>query len=265
MISRRRLGAVLLVLVDLCVGLAMTAACTNPTSCARALAWPLIVAVGGVLFAAVVGACTVRCAWLAAVALRVVDRLPVDRAPSPTLIAASSRLGIQHLRCLLGDEPVAFTVGALRPSVYVSRGLAKRLTGDSLTAVLAHEAHHASRRDPLRRAIRRALADVLVVAPILRWWADRSAERDELAADRAALRVVSPRTLADALLVTASPAPAAALAAFDGAAAARAAQLLGEPLPARRCPWRLLVASAAGTAGMGAAAVCAAQLLAQIS
>jgi len=54
---------------------------------------------------------------------------------------------------VLADErPRAFCAGLIRPRVYVSSGAIALLDGAALAAVLAHERHHASRRDPLRLA-----------------------------------------------------------------------------------------------------------------
>src|SRR5690606_4932593 len=50
------------------------------------------------------------------------------------------------------DEPQAFVLGALRPRVYVSRGLLS-LGRNVLEPVLAHERVHARRRDLLWRAL----------------------------------------------------------------------------------------------------------------
>ena len=261
MTLRRGLGLALLVIAGLCAVLVMTAACARPTSCARAVVWPLVGAVGGGLAAVVLVAAVGRCTALVRSVARELDELAVDRRPPMRLTAIAAGLGLTELGCVASNEPVAFTGGALRPRVWVSRAL-DSLDEEAVTAILAHEAHHARRRDPLRRAVRRSLADVVVVAPVLRWWAEWSAEREELAADRAALRVTSPSALAGALLVVGGGGEAVALAAFDGAADARLAQLLGDPPPARRCPWHLLVASAAGVFGVGAAALCASQLLA---
>lgn len=259
--SGRRVGAPVLVLAALCAGLLATATCTAPMSCAAALAWPLI---GAASAAAVVAACVVRGAWLVGRVRRRLRGLAVSESvPSHVLLMASA-LGVRRLRCLDGDDPVAFTAGALRPVVWLSRGLLEAVGPDAVRAVIAHEAHHARRRDPLRRAVRHAIADVLVLVPVLRWRAERCAEGDELAADRASLRVASPGSVADALLMTGSPRPAAALAAFDGGIDARVAQLLGEPLPAPRCPPRLLAASLVGAGAGVAGVVCGAQLLAAL-
>ena len=50
---------------------------------------------------------------------------------------------------LASDVPTAFTAGFLRPTCYVSTGLAKRLTESELDIVVQHELAHRQRRDPL--------------------------------------------------------------------------------------------------------------------
>ena len=58
-----------------------------------------------------------------------------------------------------GASPLAFCAGLLRPRVFVSEGALARLGARALTAVVAHEGHHAARRDPLRILIARAIGD----------------------------------------------------------------------------------------------------------
>jgi Zn-dependent protease with chaperone function len=159
--------------------------------------------------------------------------------------------------CLAASGVHAFCAGPIRPRLYVTEGVVATLRADELDAVLLHEAEHRRRRDPVRRAARRALADVLFFLPILEWWGERIAEREELAADRAALRSTAPRSLAGALVVMGSAAMRPAAAAFDGAADARVAQLLGEALPRRRPPLGVWLATFGGLGGLLSAAFCA--------
>lgn len=49
------------------------------------------------------------------------------------------------------DAAFSFAGGALRPTIYLSRGLRSRLSPPELAAVLAHERAHVCRRDVLRR------------------------------------------------------------------------------------------------------------------
>ena len=103
-------------------------------------------------------------------------------------------------------EPLAFCAGFLRPRVYVSVAALDVLGDDELHAVIAHERHHVSRRDPLRLLVAGALASAFGMLPGLRTIRRRHAALAELAADAAAVR-----SLGDAAPL------ASALLAFDGA------------------------------------------------
>lgn len=93
----------------------------------------------------------------------------------------------------------AFTAGWLRPRVYIARSLADRLAPEQLTAVLAHEAAHVRRRDPLRLSLLRFLALALFWIPALRRLADDVADEAEIQADDEAAQE-RPLTLASAML-----------------------------------------------------------------
>jgi len=132
-------------------------------------------------------------------------------------------------------SPLAFCAGLLRPAVFVSEGALAALSEPELLAVLHHEADHARRYEPARRAAYTAAADVLTFLPIVRWWSERQITRSELSADATAETIVGQAALAGALLVmTAPPIP---VAAFVGHAELRAQRLLGmrmdEPKPPR--------------------------------
>ncbi|MFG1679287.1 M56 family metallopeptidase [Nonomuraea sp. NPDC049269] len=175
-----------------------------------------------------------RATWLGVAAARSLAVLP--RAAEPAgLKGAIRRTGAPGVVCLAGADPAAFCAGALRPRLYLTAGAAEMLPAEELDAILIHEAAHARRRDPLRRLILRATADVLFYLPLARWWFRRQSERAELSADRAAIDRLGAKAVARALtrMDGAGLAPATA-AAFDGAAEARVAQLLGDSLPIRR-------------------------------
>ena len=142
---------------------------------------------------------------------------------------------------IIGDRrPQAFCTGLLRPRIYVSRGTLDLLDDAELSAVVAHEAHHARRRDPLRIFIARALGDALFFLPVLRHLADRYAALAELAADEAAVRHSGkPQPLASAL-VAFDKAPNAVVV---GIAPERVDHLLGH-----RARWQLPVALLVGGA-----------------
>src|SRR3954452_270588 len=125
------------------------------------------------------------------------------------------------------DEPQAFCVGLLRPRIYVSRAALELLGADEREAVLAHEAHHARRRDPLRLFVARALGEGLFFLPMARHLPQRYAALAELAADEAATATHGGRrALASALLAfDTHPSPAAV-----GIAPERVEHLLGQRL-----------------------------------
>jgi Zn-dependent protease with chaperone function len=79
-------------------------------------------------------------------------------------LAASSPVALHGVLLIADDTPQAFCAGLLRPRVYVSTGALELLDPAALAAVMAHERHHALRRDPLRVACGRALAAGLFVA-----------------------------------------------------------------------------------------------------
>ena len=137
-----------------------------------------------------------------------------------------------------GTVPLAFCAGFLRPRVYVSLAALDILAEDELRAVVAHEQHHAARRDPLRLLVAGALASAFAILPGLRTLRQRHAALAEIAADAAAVRA-----LGDAAPL------ASALLAFDGSrshavvgiAPERVDHLLGEARATDVPPWLLMV------------------------
>ena len=185
-----------------------------------------------------------RTGWLLVQARRAVARL--EPVPWPAKLAiAVRRTGVEAVRCVRDPGQAAFCAGIVRPGVYVTSGLVAALGVDELCAVLLHEGAHARRRDPLRRAGGRAAVEVVWHIPLVDWWFRQALERAELAADRAALGRLGPAPLARALVAMDIPvAPAVGAAAFDGAAPARVAQLLGDPVPRQRpslAAWTLTI------------------------
>ncbi len=129
-------------------------------------------------------------------------------------------------------QPQAFCAGLLRPRVYLSTGATSTLTADELGAVLAHEAHHARVRDPLRVFVVRVVSDALFFLPAARKLAERYAALAEMAADAAAVGKGGAQPLASALLTFEAADPAVV-----GIAPERVDHLLGE-----RPAWQLPVA-----------------------
>lgn len=120
-------------------------------------------------------------------------------------IAAASRsagLALSQVRVLEGLPTPAFTVGLLRPRIYLAPEIASALTAEELAAVLAHEAEHLRRRDPLRLSLLRFISHTLFWLPALRRLADDFADEAEIRADDAAA-ADRPLVLASAILALA--------------------------------------------------------------
>ena len=83
--------------------------------------------------------------------------------------------------------PRAFCAGLFRPRTYVSSAAVALLDEQALEAVLAHERHHAERRDPLRLATMRVMAKALFFLPPLAALARRQVSLAELSADEHAV------------------------------------------------------------------------------
>jgi Zn-dependent protease with chaperone function len=81
----------------------------------------------------------------------------------------------------------AFCAGLIKPRIYVSSGAVALLDEAALRAVLAHEYHHARRRDPLRLAAGRVVARALFFVPGLGELVRRQQALGELSADESAV------------------------------------------------------------------------------
>ena len=199
---------------------------TYPAANAAAVALLALAALGvAVLFASLRGAWRqVRAHRRLLHALPIVGPLPSHPAVSVVDVAA----------------PLAFCAGWLHPRIYVSTATLSLLSESELRAVLAHEHHHRARRDPLRLAVGRVLAQALFFLPVLRPLHERYGHVAELTADAAALEATGgvPGPLASAMLALAE-APAGDVV---GISPQRVDALLGQP-PVWRLPWPLLLAA----------------------
>jgi hypothetical protein len=155
-------------------------------------------------------------------------------------------------------RPRAFCAGLIAPRIYISSGALELLDASGLEAVLAHERHHARRRDPLRLAATRVLARALYLLP---GWAElvqRQQALTELSADESAIDA-APENRAGlaAAMLSFSDAPVSdPLAGVDPV---RVDYLLGEP-PDWRFPLGLCLACAGVIALLVAIAVLAGQV-----
>jgi Zn-dependent protease with chaperone function len=146
-------------------------------------------------------------------------------------------------RVIDGRVPQAFCMGLASPQAYVSTAAVEKLDGDELFAVVAHEAEHARRRDPLRVMVARALGRGFFFLPILGRLAERYAALAECEADAAAVRRTGDRgCLASALLIFDS-----GMAGSVGIAPERVDELVG-----RRNRWSFPILLAAGCVAIAA-------------
>lgn len=180
--------------------------------------------------------------------------------------AADARVSPTRLRVVGGLPTPAFTVGFLRPVIYLADELPMRLSPRELAAVVAHESAHAERRDPLRLSLVRFLAGMLFWLPAVRRLAEDFADEAEIAADDAAARIdvpSAPLTLASALVTTAAAFTPGAAGPLEGPTVAsfcstrcrtlldrRVLRLAGEDAPVRSHLDRRSVALAAATLGL---------------
>jgi BlaR1 peptidase M56 len=215
-------------------------------ACPRMTITQCLVAATGLVAGASALGVAVRASWLAVITTRALAAVPRSPIP-PALQASADRAGITRVRCLAGTDRTAFCAGLLRPYVYLTTATSK-LDAYELDAILAHEGAHARRRDPLRRLLTRAAADVMFWFPLLRWWLHRHVENAEVYADKAAINHAGRGALAAALLAAAAQ-PPIPVPAMAGVTQARIAHLLGEDLPIQRPPAGLVALSVLGAIG----------------
>jgi hypothetical protein len=121
--------------------------------------------------------------------------------------------------------------------VYLSEGAVATLGAAELGAVVAHEGHHADRRDPLRILIARAIGDAYALRALPR----REQALAELSADAAAVRTGGTAPLASALL------------AFPGGVAPERVDRLAGARPVGEVTASMVVAAGVVIAALGLA------------
>jgi Zn-dependent protease with chaperone function len=140
------------------------------------------------------------------------------------------------------DRPEAFCAGLFRPRVYITSGALERLDERGLNAVLMHERHHASRRDPLRLAASRVIAGSLFFLPGVRELHRGQQMLAEVSADESALAAAAgDRSGLARAMLSFSDAEAGGSPGIDPV---RVEYLLGEP-PGWAFPGLMCVAAVA--------------------
>jgi Zn-dependent protease with chaperone function len=118
--------------------------------------------------------------------------LPLQTEPPRRLtnLLKAHYLTATDVVCLDLTAVHAFCLGFWQPRIWLTTGLLDALTDDELNAVLAHEAHHLHRRDPLRLAIGRTIGNAFFFLPLMASLAHQSELAQELDADRAAIAYI---------------------------------------------------------------------------
>ena len=141
------------------------------------------------------------------------------------------------------ERPEAFCAGLLRPRVYITTAALALLDAPALGAVLAHERHHADRRDPLRLAASRVTARSLFFLPVVRELGRGHQVLTEVSADESAVGAAAgDRSPLARALLSFTEAPAAEGSA--GVDRARVDYLVGEA-PGWRFPALMSTAAVA--------------------
>lgn len=175
---------------------------------------------------------------------RVLARLVVETSTQPSPEGPSAASWPKRLVVVEAEAATAYCVGLIKPRVVVSTGLLGLLRGDRLAAVLAHEASHERRRDPLRASLAKSLARGLFFVPILRYLCEATLVEEELVADQQAIASAGRSNLAAALfMLLDQPAPASRRRAGGPSLPTTAAGATG-----RRCLDRRLEALETGKA-----------------
>lgn len=152
----------------------------------------------------------VLAAWRTQRVLRALPVAPITRGPLAEIAAASAT----RLYALPARRPSAFCAGLMRPRVILTTGLLDALAADEQAAAVWHEAHHASRREPLKVFVGRLAASTFFWVPMLKDLLERYLLAKELVADRVAVGNAGLLALAGALSA-AAPAPAGTLGLAD--------------------------------------------------
>ena len=143
-------------------------------------------------------------------------------------LSSRTRRELDGALVIADERPLAFCFGFWHPAIYISTGVIELLDRDALSAVLEHERHHATRRDPLRFAAGRVLARSLFFLPGLDALVRRHDALAELSADESAVDAAPENrsALARAMLSFSDANAAGHSVGFDPA---RVEYLLGEP------------------------------------
>ncbi|THF72933.1 M56 family metallopeptidase [Cohnella fermenti] len=149
------------------------------------------------------------------------NRTERSRLDEELTLAVGEEHGLARASLSILDhkDPVAMTIGLLRPRVVLSTGLIDALSETELHAVIAHEKFHLTRRHPLAIFLLSLIGIALWYIPIYRWFIRKYKVLIELMADRYAIHATGGAApLSSALLVLLKRGQASASAVVLGSA-----------------------------------------------
>ncbi|MEE8414466.1 MAG: M56 family metallopeptidase [Dehalococcoidales bacterium] len=110
--------------------------------------------------------------------------LALLHAPDSELESLTRRLGlINKVQLVEFEIPFVFCMGFTSPRIYLSRGVADKLTPQELEVLLLHEKHHLENNDPLKILLGKMFASALFIFPFLKDILKRYLIEKEIAAD----------------------------------------------------------------------------------
>jgi beta-lactamase regulating signal transducer with metallopeptidase domain len=125
------------------------------------------------------------------------QRVKLSSVATDAELLQTSDKELQHLMVHMGlkdkirlldcDLHYCFCAGLIRPQIYLSRGMATRLTPMEVEALVLHEKYHMDNRDPLRILIGRLVVSALFFIPALKDIFKRYLVEKEVAADQSAI------------------------------------------------------------------------------
>jgi beta-lactamase regulating signal transducer with metallopeptidase domain len=172
-------------------------------------------------------------------------------------VRALDRVSVEEtrgVRTIRMDEPQAFVLGLLSPTIYLSDALARADGGAWVQIALDHERAHVARRDPLLKAIA-SVGFAFHLPGVASWLAHRLVRAQEMAADEASAEQNGSRAkVAEALVRLArvrASVPAGAITFGSTDLEARVQSLLAQKGPNHPSA-RLMLAAALAVAAVTA-------------
>ncbi|NUN21864.1 MAG: M56 family metallopeptidase [Candidatus Jettenia caeni] len=133
--------------------------------------------------------------------IRSLPSISIENHPKLKSIANSAQ--VSHQLMLLDNNELrsAFTLGLLKPKVYLSLGICSYLTEKEILAVILHEIHHKKNKDPLKLFVIQILYALNFFLPVNRYLLHLFSSASEKAADDNAIYFSKePLELASALV-----------------------------------------------------------------